>query len=78
MKTELSKIIEEGTGGRVEVFEFLELLESMVLLKLHKYLFWADKKIHSVFFIENKEDISEDLLIDFRSEEDKERFKKST
>lgn len=50
----------------------------MVLLKLHKYLFWADKKIHSVFFIENKEDISEDLLIDFRSEEDKEKFKKST
>ena len=32
--------------------------------KLHKYLFWADKKIHSVFFIENKEDISEDLLGD--------------
>ena len=78
MKSELSKIIEEGTGGRVEVFEFLETLEQMVLLKLHKYLFWADKKIHSVFFIENKEDISEDLLIDFRSEEDKERFKKST
>jgi hypothetical protein len=50
----------------------------MVLLKLHKYLFWADKKIHSVFFIENKEDISEDLLIDFRSEEDKEKFIKST
>ena len=78
MKSELSNIIEEGTGRRVEVFEFLETLDPMVLLKLHKYLFWADKKIHSVFFIENKEDISEDLLIDFRSEEDKERFKKST
>ena len=49
----------------------------MVLLKLHKYLFWADKKLHSVFFIEDKDQISEDLLDDFRSEDDKEKFKKS-
>lgn len=36
-----------------------------MLLKLHKYLDWADKKLHSVFFIENKDQINEDLLLDF-------------
>lgn len=51
----------------------------MDLLKLHKYFFWADKKLHAVFFIENKDEISEDLLYDFKDEEDdvKVRFKKS-
>lgn len=51
----------------------------MVLLKLHKYFFWADKKIHAVFFIEDKDEISEDLLFDFKDEEDdvKVRFKQS-
>lgn len=47
------------------------------MLKLHKYFFWADKKLHSVFFIENKDQISEDLLIDFKSEEDQEQYRKS-
>ena len=51
----------------------------MDLLKLHKYFFWAGKKLHSVFFIEGKDEISEDLLFDFIDEEDdvKVRFKKS-
>ena len=53
-------------------------MEIIDLLKLHKYFFWADKKLHAVFFIENKEDISEDLLVDFKTEEDERvRFKKS-
>jgi len=42
----------------------------MVLLKLHKYFFWADKKLHSVFYVEDKDEISEDLLADFRDEEE--------
>lgn len=46
----------------------------MVLLKLHKYFFWADKKLHSVLFIENKDDITEDLLHEFRDEDSKKRF----
>jgi hypothetical protein len=35
--------------------------------------------MHAVFFIENKDEISEDLLIDFKDEEDdaKTKFKKS-
>lgn len=48
----------------------------MVLLKLHKYFFWANKKLHSVFFIEDKDTISEDLLIDFKDEEEESNFKK--
>ena len=44
----------------------------MVLLKLHKYFFWANKKLHSVFFIEDKDTISEDLLIDFKDDEEEE------
>jgi hypothetical protein len=52
------------------VFTYLESIDTLVLLKLHKYFFWADRKLHSVFFIEDKDQISEDLLIDFKSEED--------
>jgi len=39
---------------------------TMMLLKIHKYLNWADKKLHSVFFIENKDQISDDMLADFK------------
>lgn len=37
-----------------------------MLLKLHNYFNWADKKLHTAFFIENKESINEDLLADFK------------
>ena len=37
-----------------------------MLLKLHNYFNWADKKLHTAFFIENKDQISEDLLADFK------------
>jgi len=30
-----------------------------------KYFYWADKKLHSINYKENKEDIKEDLLSDF-------------
>lgn len=39
---------------------------TMMLLKLHNYFNWADKKLHTAFFIENKDSISEDLLSDFK------------
>ena len=55
----------------------METLDSLVLLKLHKYFFWADKKLHAVFFIDDKDEISEDLLVDFKDEEDVVKFKKS-
>lgn len=54
----------EFTQTRRDVFEGAE---TMMLLKLHRYLNWADKKLHSAsFYIESKEEISEDLLSDFR------------
>jgi len=59
------------TGGGYEwtcehVFAQVPIIQ---LLKLHKYLNWADKKLHSMFFIENKDDINEDLLADFNEED---------
>lgn len=39
------------------------------MLKLHRYLNWADKKLHSAsFYIESKDEISEDLLSDFKDD----------
>ena len=37
-----------------------------MLLKLHNYFNWADKKLHTAFFIDNKDQINEDLLADFK------------
>ncbi len=44
------------------------------LLKVYKYFSWADKKLHSVFYIENKDDISEDLLSDFKDPDNEKKF----
>jgi len=78
VKSRLVDIIQNG-GGKSAIFADFEKFETMDLLKLHKYFFWADKKLHAVFFIENKDEISEDLLYDFKDEEDdvKVKFKKS-
>lgn len=46
------------------------------LLKIYKYLNWADKKLHSVFYIENKDDITEDLLSDFKDPDNESKFLK--
>ena len=40
--------------------------DKMMLLKLHNYFNWADKKLHTAFFIDNKDQINEDLLADFK------------
>ena len=76
VKTEITGIMVHG-GGKTSIHSYLDTLEDMVLLKLHKYFFWADKKLHSAFFMEGKDDISEDLLIDFKDEEHQSAFKTS-
>lgn len=45
-----------ASGGNFEdcAREFAET-PTIMLLKLHKYLNWADKKLHSHFFLENKD-----------------------
>ena len=53
-KTDMTEILKSG-GGKQASFEYLETLDDLTLLKLHKYFFWADKKLHSVFFIEDKD-----------------------
>ena len=63
--------------GAQEILAILKDLDDLSLLKIHKYLFWSDKKLHSVFYQEDRELISEDLLFDFKSEEDQDKFKKS-
>lgn len=35
---------------------------------MHTYLNWADKKMHTAMFMENKDQISEDLLADFKAD----------
>jgi len=54
---------------------FLEI-EFAKLLRVYKYFSWADKKLHSVFYIENKDDISEDLLNDFKDPDNEAKFQK--
>jgi len=50
--------------------EAFNVIPFSTLLRICKYLNWADKKLHSVFYIENKDDISEDLLSDFKDSDD--------
>lgn len=42
--------------------------DMLMILKLHKYFNWADKKLHSVFFLEDKDQINDDLLSDFKED----------
>ena len=57
-----------GTYEQVKAATF-KLIPFIQILKIYKYFSWADKKLHSVFFIENKDDISEDLLSDFKEDQ---------
>lgn len=50
-------------------------MDFIQVLKIYKYFSWADKKLHQVFYIENKDDISEDLLSDFKDSESETKFK---
>lgn len=76
VKTDVVAAFESPVGTQ-ELVRIFKGLEDLNLLKIHKYLFWADKKLHSVFYQEDRELISEDLLFDFKSEEDQDKFKKS-
>ena len=56
-----------GTYEEVKQNSFKQL-PFLQILKIYKYFSWADKKLHSVFYIENKDDISDDLLSDFKED----------
>ena len=70
IKTSFMGIL-DSKAGRTGFYKYFDSLDTLVLLKIHKYFFWADKKLHSVFFIDNKDSISEDLLNDFKDEDEK-------
>jgi hypothetical protein len=65
---------EGGTYEQVRDSAFKEM-PFLTVLKIHKYFSWADKKLHQVFYIENKDDISEDLLSDFKDGDSQTKFK---
>lgn len=59
----------QNGGNFADVKESLfEKTEILMILKLHKYLNWADKKLHSVFYMEDKDQISDDLFADFKED----------
>ncbi len=71
----ISDQMEHG-GTYDDVKETFELIDFLSLLKIYKYFSWADKKLHSVFYIENKDDITEDLLSDFKDPDNESKFVK--
>ena len=58
--------LQTGNGYEWTCENVFAPVPTIQLLKLHQYLNWADKKLHSVFFIDNKDSINEDLLADFK------------
>ncbi len=66
VKRSFVNALQNGSAYETTCKEVFHQVESMQLLKMHKYLNWADKKLHSVFFIENKDQLDEDLLADFK------------
>jgi hypothetical protein len=71
----LLDVLESG-GDFSAVEQTFELVQFQPLLKVYRYLAWADRKLHSVFYIENKDEISEDLLSDFKDPDNEAKFLK--
>lgn len=66
----------EGGGDYEDFTHVLVLIPFGQLLKVYKYLSWADKKLHSPLYIENKDQITEDLLSDFIDHENDSKIMK--
>ena len=56
-----------GKGEYLDAFNFFETIDVHMFLKIHTYFMWANDKMNTHFFMENKGNISEDLLSEFRS-----------
>lgn len=66
----------ENGGDYEEICHTFAVIPFVQLLKIYKYFSWADKKLHSVFYIENKDQISEDLLSDFKDPDNDQKIVK--
>lgn len=51
----------------MNAFKFFETIDLHMLLKIHTYFMWANTKMNTHFFMEDKDKISEDLLCEFRT-----------
>jgi hypothetical protein len=58
---------EDGETTYETAAAYFATIDVHMLLKLHRYFSWAHKKLHTYLFNENKDKISDDLLIDFKS-----------
>lgn len=67
VRAQFVEMLQSG-GEYVQCCETFKGVDPVMLLKLHRYFNWADKKLHSVFFLENKDQINEDLLSDFKED----------
>jgi len=54
IKNQIADLIQNG-GDYKECCAVFKSIDVLMLLKISKYLSWADKKLHSIFFIEDKD-----------------------
>jgi len=75
-KVRIAEFMERG-GAYQEACEVFAELPFIELLKVYKYFYWADMRLHHVTYTENKDDISEDLLNEF-IDKDTDKYVKPT
>ena len=55
IKVLFATFIRNGGSYKQAVDGIFEPTDTFMLLKLHNYFNWADKKLHTAFFIDNKD-----------------------
>lgn len=72
---QIAAVLEDGSTYEDIKAETFNKLPFLQILKLYLYFSWGDKKLHQVIYIENKDDISEDLLNDFKDPDSRSKLK---
>lgn len=57
---------EDGETDYQVAATYFETLPVTMLLKIYRYFSWAEQRLNTHFFLENKDKITDDLLADFR------------
>ena len=55
IKNQFVDVIQNGGHYEHVCDTLFDHVPTLALLKLHKYFNWADKKLHTAFFIDNKD-----------------------
>ena len=58
---------ENGQTTYETAADYFATIPVQMLLKLYRYFSWVNKKLHTHMYKENKDKITDDLLIDFKS-----------